>query len=262
MTLPHTELRALAEAATPGPWRVDPSENCDVQVESGASEVACTHAAVLSHKRSPELCQQDAAYIAAASPDTVIGLLDEIERAKGGWLPIQTMDYKTAPYGGLIKAPSLVDLDFNPEGISIGCRVHDANDAPIATVRWNGSHDFYADREIDDATHWKPFDFLIADKESQEIMDAMIRDRDYFCDENDALKAENQRLRTRLSQAEECLKPFAEMNERLSKSYNLGWPVKDLADDTPWHGVNDFQITLGHLRAVDRYFKEREGEAT
>lgn len=105
-----------------------------------------------------------------------------------GWLPINTFDQKTAPYGGLIKAPSLIDLDFNPKGISIGCRVHDATDAPIATVKWNGSHDFYGDREITDATHWKPFDFSISDPESLEVLDAMIADRDYFVDENDKLK--------------------------------------------------------------------------
>ncbi|MEL6758189.1 MAG: hypothetical protein AAFP81_17290 [Pseudomonadota bacterium] len=114
--------------------------------------------------------------------------------AKQGWLPIKTMDQKTAPYGALIKAPSLVCPDFNPEGISIGCRVHDANDAPIATVKWNGSHDFYGDREITDATHWKPFDFRVTDPESLEILDAMIRDRDYFSDENERLKAQSSKI--------------------------------------------------------------------
>lgn len=106
------------------------------------------------------------------------------------WLPINTFDQETAPYGALIKAPSLVDLDFNPEGISIGCRVHDSTDAPIATVKWNGSHDFYGDREVTDATHWKPFNFNVNDPLSREVMDAMIADRDYFVDQNDKLKAQ------------------------------------------------------------------------
>ena len=61
----------------------------------------------------------------------------------------------------------------------------------------------------------------------------------------DKVKAENARLKA-------ALKPFAEMNERLSKSYNLGWPVKDLSDDTPWQGVNEHYITLGDLRNASR----------
>ena len=137
-----------------------------------------------------------------------------------GWLPINTFDQETAPYGGLIKAPSLIDLDFNPEGISIGCRVHNATDAPIATVKWNGSHDFYGDREITDATHWKPFDFNISDPESLVVLDAMIADRDYFVDENDRLKEQIATLTAERDAMREALRDainsFAEDAETLA----------------------------------------------
>ena len=67
------ELRALAEAATPGPWtRLDTgSEGCSV-VASGRRRVAR-----LTHLDLAE-CRADAAYIAAANPQTVLALLDRI----------------------------------------------------------------------------------------------------------------------------------------------------------------------------------------
>ena len=54
----YNDLRRLAEAAASGPWWTSDKLKCHPDLE----------------------LSDDAAYIAAASPDVVLGLLDEIER--------------------------------------------------------------------------------------------------------------------------------------------------------------------------------------
>ncbi len=73
------ELRALAEAATPGPWRhsgatvwapMSPDDPTDYSGE------AVAYVPTLGD----EFDADDAAYIAAASPDRILALLDEVAR--------------------------------------------------------------------------------------------------------------------------------------------------------------------------------------
>ncbi len=67
------QLRALARAATPGPWRVEAQGHAPQQVARVNNlEVAPPDSVELAH------CADDAAYIAAASPDVVLGLIDEV----------------------------------------------------------------------------------------------------------------------------------------------------------------------------------------
>lgn len=73
------------------------------------------------------------------------------------WLPIETLDYRKPPAAHfLIKAPSLLDEDFNPDGVSLACIVVDDPSYPLVSVRWNATHDCYCSADISDATHWKP----------------------------------------------------------------------------------------------------------
>lgn len=67
------QLRDLARAATPGPWRVEARGHAPQEVARVNNlEVAPPDSVELSH------CATDAAYIAAASPDVVLGLIDEV----------------------------------------------------------------------------------------------------------------------------------------------------------------------------------------
>ena len=71
------QLRALAQAATPGPWRVEARGHA-------AQEVARVNNLEVAPPDSVELslCATDAAYIAAVSPDVVLGLIDEVDRLR------------------------------------------------------------------------------------------------------------------------------------------------------------------------------------
>ena len=85
-----TDLRALAEAATPGPWETDarppeyPHANAvryaGGQIQGGAN--VCGIGMFILHDGGQDRASMDAnaAYIAAVSPDVVLDLLDEIER--------------------------------------------------------------------------------------------------------------------------------------------------------------------------------------
>jgi len=84
----HDELRARALAATPGPWHLNKfggvvrvESRIIADVESEDCSCCPTLAGAL-----------DARYIAAASPDVVLALLDEIAalRAERAWQPIET----------------------------------------------------------------------------------------------------------------------------------------------------------------------------
>ncbi len=67
------QLRGLAKAATPGPWRVEAQGHAPHEVARVNNlEVAPPDSVELAH------CADDAAYIAAVSPDVVLGLIDEV----------------------------------------------------------------------------------------------------------------------------------------------------------------------------------------
>ena len=72
MQINHNELRALALAATPGPW----------QAQQRNKQEAIY---IVGPDRTPPACHafyaDNAAYIAAANPATVLALLDETEAA-------------------------------------------------------------------------------------------------------------------------------------------------------------------------------------
>lgn len=70
-------LRDLARQATPGPWRVE-------HRVYGEQEVASVNVLEIVPPSSVELAHWiiDADYIAAASPDAVLALLQEVERLR------------------------------------------------------------------------------------------------------------------------------------------------------------------------------------
>ena len=71
------QLRALAQSATPGPWRVEARGHASQEVARVNNlEVAPPDSVELAH------CATDAAYIAAVSPDVVLALLSEVERLR------------------------------------------------------------------------------------------------------------------------------------------------------------------------------------
>lgn len=71
------QLRALAQSATPGPWHVEAYGHSAQRVaQVNNLEVAPSNDVELAH------CAADAAYIAAVSPDVVLGLIDEVDRLR------------------------------------------------------------------------------------------------------------------------------------------------------------------------------------
>lgn len=85
----HNELRALALAATPGPWRVGRGSKSRIyapyHVQPDGHAIARTYGSELNGIGVADLTGPvniaDAAYIAAANPATVLALLDETEAA-------------------------------------------------------------------------------------------------------------------------------------------------------------------------------------
>ena len=67
------ELKRLAEAATPGPWKV---------AEWTAGQRSCEVMTCRHHRVVSDAIWLDAAYIAAANPAAVLSLIAEIERLK------------------------------------------------------------------------------------------------------------------------------------------------------------------------------------
>ncbi|MFW4586569.1 ead/Ea22-like family protein [Pseudomonas aeruginosa] len=82
----HAELRRLAKAATPGPWILYVPEDYQGPEELPGYGVECAEGrAIVWGALEPETgCQfdRDAEFIAAANPNTILALLDEIDRLK------------------------------------------------------------------------------------------------------------------------------------------------------------------------------------
>lgn len=92
MTFDVEKLRALAEAATPGSWRVDDDRICDglcgdpVRYHDGS---CCDHASPIGcyierHRDCGTIGREianerDAAFITAAGPQTILALLDKLD---------------------------------------------------------------------------------------------------------------------------------------------------------------------------------------
>lgn len=75
----HTQLRKLAEAATPGPWWSNRTNLLIVNDGKGSSEWLVATVAMNTYKDQGRYNSQ---FIAAANPQAVIELLDEIERLR------------------------------------------------------------------------------------------------------------------------------------------------------------------------------------
>ena len=80
----NAELRALAEKATPGPWKsVDDGDGYfAVETEDGKWNI-------IGELGTP--AHKNTAYIAAAHPARIIELLDDLEVSQGGHLLAQSM---------------------------------------------------------------------------------------------------------------------------------------------------------------------------
>lgn len=76
----HSELKRLAEAATPGPWAYDGSYVCPARTEDGTTYVELWRSIADCHQ--PE----NTKFIAAANPAAVLALIAEVEglRAQHG----------------------------------------------------------------------------------------------------------------------------------------------------------------------------------
>jgi hypothetical protein len=69
----------MSRAFTPGPWRVSPLGNCDIESGDGSLEIATTHQDILNGGyRDPSTAQADAHLIAAA-PELYASLSDAVE---------------------------------------------------------------------------------------------------------------------------------------------------------------------------------------
>ena len=73
----HDELRALCKAATPGPWN---EGYWDGRFHVETREILLVQD--MEPVDDKKQAMQNATYIAAVSPDVVLGLLDEIARLK------------------------------------------------------------------------------------------------------------------------------------------------------------------------------------
>jgi len=100
----HDELRALAEAATPGPWDSEYVwqavrhivRNCDFV--QGADEFSDGDGFGWNYGPRGE---GDPAYIAAVSPDVVVGLLDEIAELRAA-LSVAVDEFRLADAATII----------------------------------------------------------------------------------------------------------------------------------------------------------------
>jgi len=77
-------LRELAQKATPGPWLVETftPELREICIKPEGAETKEIIGCLFRGKSTPVLSMDDADYIAAANPEVVLALLDEIDRLR------------------------------------------------------------------------------------------------------------------------------------------------------------------------------------
>jgi hypothetical protein len=120
-----TELRVLAEAATPGPWKADVFNVCDRVSPPPTGPIWGSHVWIgpYSHYIPSEHEQigerlsaptPDAAYIAAVSPDVILALLDRCEKAEAALKSCTTICDKC---GGYVPAAEVCDCQFSVKRI-------------------------------------------------------------------------------------------------------------------------------------------------
>lgn len=113
MTDSEKELRRLAEAATPGPWRRAGTESkpCPVVSALNKEKGYQIHSMLWVKRDTPavydgmrDVYNRDAAFIAAANPAAVLALLDRIKELEGQLSSIAaTLEYE-GPVDGLAQA--------------------------------------------------------------------------------------------------------------------------------------------------------------
>lgn len=81
------KLKELALAATPGPWWIDSHGHCMVSMTAGRKTIFVTNSEAMGpavrHEDTGNLSHwrndNDASYIAAASPDAILALISDLE---------------------------------------------------------------------------------------------------------------------------------------------------------------------------------------
>ena len=84
MTIDTKSLRAIAEKATPGPWKLDEALWTDGGVKLKARSVGPVDIRSNFPSSEPDgrRANADAAFLVAASPDVVLAMIDELEYAR------------------------------------------------------------------------------------------------------------------------------------------------------------------------------------
>lgn len=118
--LPLEDLKAKAKAATPGPWRAGGTGAviCDTELDS-------VHFPVIAdlHHNDRDHVEQNQAYIAAASPDVVLKLIERIEMLEAR--KCSHGDYRmygTTDCDNALKCDGRTELYIIGEGHCIQCR--------------------------------------------------------------------------------------------------------------------------------------------
>lgn len=107
----YAKLKALAEAATPGPWSYDGSYVCPARVEVGTTYVETWRSVADCHQ--PENTQ----FIAAANPAVVLELIAENERLREAHEQVCT-NYNQVSYASEERGKQIDQLKAECEGLS------------------------------------------------------------------------------------------------------------------------------------------------
>lgn len=140
-TIDRAALRAVAEKATPGPWRTASNRPLGPWVDRDTTPMAADGQPVLS-RNWKEVCL-NAAFIAAANPAVVLALLDALDEAEKDMQRLDDFDncchaIKLAAVGGLESGMDEIGRVFRWQiDLAGSCRnrpsVRDAIDAKFAT---------------------------------------------------------------------------------------------------------------------------------
>ena len=122
------ELKALAEAATPGPWSYDGSYVCPARVEAGTTFVETWRSVADCHQ--PENTQ----FIAAANPAVVLELIAENERLREAHEQVCT-NYNQVSFASEERGKQIAELKAECEGLR--------KDAPSSEIIWCECGDGY-----------------------------------------------------------------------------------------------------------------------
>lgn len=104
------KLKALAEAATPGPWSYDGSYVCPARVEAGTTYVETWRSVADCHQ--PENTQ----FIAAANPAVVLELIAENERLREAHEQVCT-NYNQVSFASEERGKQIAELKAECEGL-------------------------------------------------------------------------------------------------------------------------------------------------